>query len=217
MCAHPCRWKYALVEELRAGQYMPIDEDERGTYIFNSKDLCMIEHIPAMIDCGVSALKIEGRMKGINYLASVVKVYREAIDRYLLDPKGYAVQSEWLVELARIDRRGYCTGFYFDDPQQTAPDFDFNMGTETHRFIGKILRGPEDGRLLMAVRNRCEVGDPVEILSPGQAIRKTSIGNLRDDEGNPIKIAQPNTRVYPDLGLKTKPNDLIRKLILVEP
>jgi len=217
MCAHPCRWKYALVEELRPGQYMPIAEDERGTYIFNSKDLCMIEHIPAMIDAGVSALKIEGRMKGINYLASVVKVYREAIDRYLQDPEGYAVQTEWLVELARIDRRGYCSGFYFDDPQQTAPDFDLNMGAETHRFIGKVLTAHDDGHTLMEVRNQCAVGDPVEILSPGQTIRKTSIGNLRDDKGNPIQIAQPNTRVDPDLGLKTKPNDLIRKLIVVEP
>src|SRR5210317_748326 len=123
MCAHPCRWKYALVEELRDGEYMPIAEDDRGTYIFNSKDLCMIEHIPAMIDSGVSALKIEGRMKGINYLATVVKVYREAIDQYYQDPMGYAVQPAWLVELTRIDHRGFCSGFYFDDPQQTEADF----------------------------------------------------------------------------------------------
>jgi putative protease len=216
MCAHPCRWKYALVEELRAGEYMPIAEDDRGTYIFNSKDLCMIEHIPAMIDAGVSALKIEGRMKGINYLATVVKVYREAIDRYYQDPMGYAVQPDWLVELTRIDRRGFCSGFYFDDPQQTVPDFDFKMGTETHRFIGKILTVDDDGHTLMEVRNKCGIGDHVEILSPRQAIRKTIIQNMCDDEGKPIQIAQPNTRVYPDLGLKTKPNDLIRKLTLVE-
>ena len=217
MCAHPCRWKYALMEETRAGQYMPIAEDDRGTYIFNSKDLCMIEHIPAMIDAGVSALKIEGRMKGINYLASVVKVYREAIDRYFQDPMGYAVRPEWLAELARIDRRGYCSGFYFDDPQQTVPDFDFNMGPETHLFIGKVLAAQDDGHTLMEVRNQCRVGDPVEILSPGLGIRKTRIGNMRDEEGNPIQTAQPNTRIYAKFGLKTNPNDLIRKLILVEP
>jgi len=111
MCIHPCRWKYALMEETRAGQYMPIAEDDRGTYIFNSKDLCMIEHMPAMIESGVSALKIEGRMKGINYLASVVKVYREAIDRYFQDPEGYSARPEWLIELAKISNRGYCTGF----------------------------------------------------------------------------------------------------------
>jgi len=213
MCTHPCRWKYALVEETRAGHYMPIAEDDRGTYIFNSKDLCMIEHIPALIDSGVAALKIEGRMKGINYLASVVKVYREAIDLYFQDPAGYAVQPEWLAELTRISHRGYCTGFYFDDPQQSTPDYDFSLGTASHLFIGKVLAAQDDGQTLMEVRNQCRVGDPVEILSPRQAIRKTSIGSLRDDEGNPVQIAQPNTRVYPELGLITNPNDLIRKLI----
>jgi putative protease len=217
MCAHPCRWKYALVEELRAGEYMPIAEDDRGTYIFNSKDLCMIEHIPAMIDSGVSALKIEGRMKGINYLASVVKVYRQAIDRYYQDPLGYAVQPDWLVELTRIDRRGYCSGFYFDNPQQTVPEYDLREGAETHRFIGKVLAAHDDGHTLMEVRNKCQVGDSVEVLSPGQAIRKSSIEYMRDNAGEPIQIAQPNTRVYLDLGLNTKPNDLIRKLNPVEP
>jgi len=213
MCTHPCRWKYALVEETRAGQYMPIAEDDRGTYIFNAKDLCMIEHIPAMIDSGLAALKIEGRMKGINYLASVVKVYREAIDRYFQDPTGYAVQPEWLAELTRISHRGYCTGFYFDDPQQSAPDYDFSLGTATHLFIGKVLAAQDDGHTLMEVRNQCRVGDPVEILSPRQAIQKTGIGSMRDDKGNPIQIAQPNTRVYLDLGLNANPNDLIRKFI----
>jgi putative protease len=213
MCTHPCRWKYALVEETRAGHYMPIAEDERGTYIFNSKDLCMIEHIPAMINSGVSALKVEGRMKGINYLASVVKVYREAIDRYFQDPMGYVLQPEWPVELAKINHRGYCTGFYFDDPQQIVPDYEFNKHIETHLFIGKVLTAHEDGRALMEVRNKCQIGDRVEILSPRQATRSTYIDALRDEQGNPIQIARPGTRVYPDLGWKTKPNDLIRKLI----
>ncbi|MDH3829409.1 MAG: U32 family peptidase [Desulfobacterales bacterium] len=212
MCTHPCRWKYALVEETRAGLYMPIAEDNRGTYIFNSKDLCMIEHIPALINSSVSALKIEGRMKGINYLATVVKVYREAIDRYFQDPMGYDLQPEWLVELTRINRRGFCTGFYFDDPQQTVPDYDFSMGAETHLFIGKVLT-VHDGRALMEVRNKCRAGDRVEILSPRHAIRNTCIGDMQDEEGRPIQIARSGTRVYPDLGWKAKPNDLIRKLI----
>ncbi len=213
MCTHPCRWQYALMEEIRAGQYMPIAEDDRGTYIFNSKDLCMIEHIPAMIKSGVSALKIEGRMKGINYLASVVKVYRDAIDRYVQDPSKYSVRSEWLVELAKINHRGYCTGFYFDDPEQIVPDYEFSKKPDTHLFIGKVLAVHHDGRTLMEVRNKCRAGDRVEILSPRQAVRITSIGGMRDEQGNPIQTAQPNSRVYPDLGIKTKPNDLIRKLI----
>ena len=213
MCTHPCRWKYALVEETRAGHYMPVAEDDRGTYIFNSKDLCMIEHIPAMINSGVSAFKIEGRMKGINYLASVVKVYREAIDRYFQDPMDYAVQPEWLIELAKIRNRGYCTGFYFDDPQQVVPDYEFIKNIDTHLFVGKILAVHDDGRTLMEVRNKCLAGDPVEILSPRQAVRNTCIGDMRDEEGTPIQIARSGTRVYPDLGWKANPNDLIRKLI----
>ena len=212
MCTHPCRWKYSLMEETRTGQYMPIAEDDRGTYIFNSRDLCMIEHIPAMIDAGIAALKIEGRMKGINYLASVVKVYREAIDGYIRDPAGYEVRSEWLIELSKINHRGYCTGFYFDDPQQIVPDYEFSGNRDSHLFIGKVLSDHDDGCTLMEVRNQCRAGDRVEILSPRQAVRTARIGDLRDDEGQPIQIAQPGTRVYPDLGLETKPNDLIRKL-----
>ena len=213
MCTHPCRWKYALVEETRAGQYMPIAEDDRGAYIFNSRDLCMIEHIPAMIDSGVSALKIEGRMKGINYLASVVKVYREAIDLYERDPAGYAVDPGWLAELAKINRRGYCTGFYFDDPHQIVPEYEFCKNGETHLFVGKVLKAHEDGRTLMEVRNKCGVGDRVEILSPRQAVRNTRIEALQDDQGNYIQIARPGIRVYPDLGCQTRPYDLVRKVI----
>lgn len=212
MCTHPCRWKYALVEETRPGQYMPVAEDDRGTYIFNSKDLCMIEHIPTIIDSGVSALKIEGRMKGVHYLASVLKVYREAIDWYSRDPAGYRVKPEWLIELSKINHRGYCTGFYFDDPRQIVPDYEFSKSMDTHLFIGKVLAAHDDGRTLMEVRNKCTIGDRVEILSPRQEIRNTRIGDMRDDDGNPIKFARPGTRVYPDLGVKTKPNDLIRKL-----
>jgi putative protease len=143
----------------------------------------------------------------------VVKVYREAIDQYFQDPMGYAVQSEWLIELAKINHRGYCTGFYFDDPQQTVPDYEFSKSLETHLFIGKVLAAHDDGRTFMEVRNKCRTGDCVEILSPRQAVRSTCIGDMRDDEGNPLQIAQPGTRVYPALNLKTKPNDLIRKLI----
>ena len=211
MCTQPCRWKYAIVEETRPGEYIPIAENDRGTYIFNSKDLCMIEHIPAMIKSGVSAIKIEGRMKGINYLASVVKVYREALDCFDRNPAEYSINPEWLSELAKICHRGYCTGFYFGDPRQTVPDYEFSQQMDTHLFIGKIRTADDDGRTLMEVRNKCLAGDPVEILSPRQAARKTRLGDMRDEKGNPIQIAQPGTRVYPDLGMKTKPNDLVRR------
>jgi putative protease len=213
MCTHPCRWKYALVEETRPGQYMPFAEDDRGSYIFNSKDLCMIEHIPEIINSGVAAIKIEGRMKGINYLASVVKVYREAIDRFVDNPDGYSESPDWMIELAKINHRGYSTGFYFGDPRQTIPDYEFSKRMDSHLFIGKILGENDEGRSLMEVRNKCQIGDPVEILSPGQSIRNTCIKDMHDDQGNSIQVAQPGNRVFPDLGLKTKPNDLVRRII----
>ncbi|MBW2201393.1 MAG: U32 family peptidase, partial [Deltaproteobacteria bacterium] len=123
MCAHPCRWRYAVVEELRPGQYLPLTEDDRGSYIFSSKDLCMIGHIPDMIRAGICALKIEGRMKGIHYLAAVVKAYREAIDAYYNHSEAYVVTEEWTKELSSINHRGYCTGFYFGNPDQVLPNY----------------------------------------------------------------------------------------------
>jgi putative protease len=124
MCCQPCRFHYTLMEQKRPGQYFPIAEDPRGAYLFNSRDLCMIEHLPNDRHRHLCALKIEGRMKSIHYLAGVVKVYREAIDAWYENPETYRVRKRWLKELAAISHRGYCTGFYFGDPQQTAANLD---------------------------------------------------------------------------------------------
>ncbi len=117
-CAHPCRWNYSLVEEKRPGEYFPVWEDANGTFIFNSKDLCLLPHIPQLVDSGVDSLKIEGRMKGIHYLASVVRVYREALDRYCEDPAVYSFRSEWMDELRKISHRGYTSGFFLGKPSE---------------------------------------------------------------------------------------------------
>ena len=210
MCTQSCRWKYALVEETRAGQYMPIAEDDRGSYILNSRDLCTIEHMPAIIGSGVTALKIEGRMKGINYLASVVKVYREAIDRFNQNPTGYSLDPEWLTELAKINHRGYCTGFYFNDPGQVVAAYDVARYPDTHLFIGKVLACNDACETLMEVRNHFRTGDPAEIISPNRPVRQTIIAEIRDIEGNPLRVARSGTRLYVRLGMKTEPNDLIR-------
>ena len=135
MCAQSCRWKYAVVEELRPGQYMPIAEDDRGSYMFSSKDLCMIGHIPEIIESGIVSLKIEGRMRGINYLASAVKVYREAIDAYYENPEDYMTQKDWLYELETVSNRSYSTGFYFDDPHQISPAYE-NLRNSGQNFMG---------------------------------------------------------------------------------
>jgi putative protease len=138
MCCQPCRFHYTLMEQSRPGQYFPIAEDPRGAYVFNSRDLCMIEHLPALIDAGIRSLKIEGRMKSIHYLAGVVKVYREAIDAWYRDPVAYQVQQRWLTELSAISHRGYCTGFYFNDPDQTAANLD-DVIYPGYTFVAKVL------------------------------------------------------------------------------
>ena len=136
-CAHPCRWSYALVEETRPNEYFPISESENGAFIFNSKDLCLLPYLPELAGTGIDALKIEGRMKGVNYVASVVRVYREAMDRYFDDPASYRCREEWLAELCKISHRGYTSGFLTGPPK----DLDLELHSRyirTHDFVGIV-------------------------------------------------------------------------------
>lgn len=214
MCSHPCRWKYYLLEEQRPGKYMPVSEDDRGTYIFNSYDLCMIEHIPALIEAGIHSLKIEGRMKGINYLASTVKTYRHAIDTYYDNPKGYRVDDEWIRELNSITNRGYSTGFYFGRPEQTIPNLN-NIKPETRlRFVGKVLDSRDIDRIKIEVRNKIFTGDEIEILGPDRPVACDRIDRLSDSEGRPLEFAQPGSIACIRLMTPCAPNDLIRKKTL---
>lgn len=195
MCAHPCRWKYSVVEELRPGKYMPISEDNRGSYIFNSYDLCMIEHIPEMIKAGLRSLKIEGRMKGINYLASTIKVYREAIDLYYHSPADYQADQEWTKVLAAVNNRGYCTGFYFNNPDEIAPNFA-KLGTiNENRFAGKIIDGSGGKMVTIEVRNKIFKGDHIEILTKQGPVRQDTIIDIFDQNGKNINFAQPGSQV----------------------
>ena len=212
LCAQPCRWRYAVVEEKRPGEYLPIVEDERGAYIFNSRDLCMIEHLPAMIESGISSLKIEGRMKSINYLASAVKVYREAIDRYHTEGKAYRVRKEWTEELSRISNRQYCTGFYLGDPKQITPNYPDDKPATIHRFIGKIIESHGKGMATVQVRNKMICGDNVEILTPRGPAIKDTILEILDKNLQPSSVAQPNQIVTIRFSHNYSPNDLIRKL-----
>lgn len=154
MCSHPCRWRYAVMEETRPGKYFPIMEDNGNTYIFNSSDLCMIAHLPEMIHAGIDSLKIEGRMKGINYLASSVKVYREALDAYYEAPADYTVQASWLNELTHISHRTYCTGFYFGDPDEIAANTENTFPPTVQTFLGKIVDTPTGKEVVMEVREQ---------------------------------------------------------------
>ncbi len=215
LCSHPCRWKYSVVEEQRPNEFHPLMEDERGAYIFNSKDMCMIEHIPELVDAGITSLKLEGRMKGVNYLASVVKTYRNAIDAYTADPEGYQVRPEWRSELYQVYHRAYCTGFYFghqDDAGETAMNRENIHQGKIHSFIGKILACYDANRCLVEIRNKLTSTDRVEILSPSGPALKSDIFSLTDQDENPVENAQPNTCAILQLDQTFSPNDIIRKI-----
>jgi putative protease len=209
-CSHPCRWNYAVVEELRPGKFMPIEEDSRGSYIFNSKDLCMIEHIPEMIQAGITSFKIEGRMKTINYLASTVKVYREAIDSYCSAPETYQVKKEWIEQLCSITHRDYCTGFYFNDPDQVTPNYQNANPLKGHTFIGKILENTIQGLTLTEVKNKIFVHDPVEIITAKGPLHLDKIHEIIDSSGRKIEFSQPGSIVNIRFETAYHKNDLIR-------
>lgn len=209
-CCQPCRFHYTLMEEKRPGQYYPFAEDERGSYLFNSRDLCMIDHLPELMAAGIGSLKIEGRMKGIHYVGTVVKIYREALDAYAADPRGYAVQEAWHQELAKINHRGYCTGFYLGDPEAVVPNYAPCRYDTPYRFVGKVVQGGSSW-FLMEARNKVQLGDPIEALPRKGPLQSGTIQALYDREGDPLAIAQPGTlvRVHADMTVQT--NDLIRK------
>ena len=210
-CSHPCRWKYQVIEEQRPDLRHPVEEDEQGSYIFNSKDLCMIRHIPELMTAGIASFKIEGRMKGINYLASVVKTYREAIDRYALDPVNYQPDPVWEDELSQIFHRDYCTGFFFGHPDEQCPNYKNRHRGKIHSFIGKITGHTPEGRPLIQIRNRLQPGDRIEVISPGRPPATDTVADLVHSDGHSIKKADPNTTVSVGINLTCDLNDIVRK------
>ncbi len=210
LCTQPCRWRYTLMEELRPGEHHPVFEDERGTYVFNSKDLCLISHIPELVDAGIDSLKIEGRMKGINYLASAVKVYREALDAYFADPPGWAVREEWIRELSTISHRQYCTGFAFEDPGQTAANLKDDKPAALHLFCAKVLSTEGGGRVRVNIRNKLLSGARVEVLTRTGIPFEDRVKEIRGANGELLPFAQPNTEVTLLLEGIYGPNDILR-------
>ncbi len=189
-CAQPCRWKFNLVEEKRPGEYYPVMEDERGTYIFNSKDLCLLPNIPELVNSGLDSFKVEGRMKSVHYVATVSKVYREAIDAYIANPHNYSVKPEWLEELQKISHRAYTSGFYFNKTTQQDQIYGSSSYEQTFDFIGLVKS--YDSSTKMAVveqRNNIKVGQKIEIMQPGKANFVQTITEMFDMEGNSILVA----------------------------
>lgn len=190
-CAQPCRWKYSVVEEKRPGEYMPIEEDERGTYIYNSRDLCMIEYIPELIEAGIYSFKIEGRMKTPLYVATCVKAYREAIDTYLRDPKEFeAKKGYFLQEVGKASHREFTTGFYEHKPTEKDQTYSHNSYVRNYDFSG-IVRGYDAETQMVTIeqRRKFSVGDDVEILIPQGDFIPVKIEALYDEEGNSIDSA----------------------------
>lgn len=194
-CAQPCRYKYYITEEKRPGEYFPIVEDNRGTYLLNSKDMCMIEHIPDLVESGIDSFKIEGRMKSSFYVACIVKSYRQAIDSYFQNPEKYAVQQEWIDNLLKASHRKYFTGFYYNDPDRQI--FENSSYIRDYDIVG-IVRGYEvsTGTAVVEQRNKVFDGDSVDVLRPEGSNFSVTVKDLRNEEGNKIEAAPVAQMIY---------------------
>ncbi|PIE70270.1 MAG: peptidase U32 [Deltaproteobacteria bacterium] len=210
MCAHPCRWQYYLVESQRPGEYIPVTEDNRGLYLFNTRDICMIAHIPELVRTGVRALKIEGRMKGINYLASAVKVYREALDRYQAAPDTYQTDPAWIEELSHVQHRLYSTGFYYNETEAVDANIENKKPNSVLTFLGKVITPLADNQARVQVRNKISPGMAVNILGVDGPSRTDRVEQLLSDDGTPVEAAQPNTFARIRFHSPVSENDLIR-------
>lgn len=183
-CTHPCRWKYAVVEEKRPGVYLPVYENERGTYIFNSKDLCMIEYIPELIDAGIDSFKIEGRMKTALYVATVARTYRKAIDDYMESPEKYKANLDWYrEEISKCTYRQFYTGFYFGKPTEEAQVFDANTYVQEYIYLGMVA-SQNGSTVLIEQKNKFCVGDEIEIMKPSGENVFTRVLSIKDLDGN---------------------------------
>lgn len=209
-CAHPCRWRYALVEETRPGQYFPVTEEGGGTFIFNAKDLCLLPHLPELVASGVDSLKIEGRMKGIHYLASVVRVYREALDRLCENPAEYRLRPEWLDELAKVSHRGYTSGFLLGPPGEHDREFHSRY-IRSYDPVGLVEEVSADGALLVGVRNRLCAGDEVEIMGRAMRTERIRLEEFTSTDGEPLTVAHPNQRIRLRVPVPAERFDLLRR------
>ncbi len=211
-CTHPCRWKYSVVEETRPGEYMPVFENERGTYIFNSKDLCMIEHIPEILEAGIDSLKIEGRMKTALYVATVARTYRKAIDDYQKDPALYRENMPWYLEqISNCTYRQFTTGFFFGKPDETSQIYDSNTYVKEYTYLG-IIGEERDGTYRIEQRNKFSVGETIEVMKPNGENIEVIVKRILTEEGAEQESApHPKQVLYVDLGIKVDEYDILRR------
>ena len=212
-CAQSCRWKYHIMEEKRPGEYYPVYEDEKGTYIFNSKDLCMIEHIPELVEAGIYSFKIEGRMKSSFYVATVVSAYRKAIDAYMADTENYKFNPEWLCELSKASHREYTKGFYFNKTSGEDQIYHTSSYVRDYDFIGMVLEYDKETKIArIEQRNRMIVGDEIEVMSPNKDYFVQTIESMKNEEGEDIRTA-PHAQmiVYIPMAEEVEPFAILRR------
>ncbi len=211
-CTHPCRWKYSIVEEKRPGEYMPVFENERGTYIFNSKDLCMIEHIPELFDAGIDSFKIEGRMKTALYVATVARTYRKAIDDYMESPELYKEHMPWYLEqISNCTYRQFTTGFFFGKPSEEAQIYDNNTYLKEYTYLG-IVGDCIDGLYQIEQRNKFSVGEEIEVMKPSGENLIVTVQKILDEDGNEMESApHPKQKLLIDLGTPLARYDILRR------
>ena len=212
-CTHPCRWNYAVVEETRPGEYMPVYENERGTFLFNSKDLCMIEHVPEMMEAGIDSFKIEGRMKTALYVAAVARTYRRAIDDYLEDPEKYRKNLEWYKEeIGKCTTREFTTGFYFGKPTEDAQIYRNSTYIRNYTYLGSVERTDETGRCLLEQKNKFSAGETIEVMKPDGRNLSVQVKGIWSEDGEPQESA-PHARqmIWVDLGCELRQYDILRR------
>lgn len=212
-CTHPCRWKYAVVEEKRPGEYLPVYENERGTYIFNSKDLCMIEHIPELIEAGIDSFKIEGRMKTALYVATVARTYRKAIDDYLTSLEKYKENMDWYLEqISNCTYRQFTTGFFFGKPSEESQIYDNNTYIKEYTYLGIVGERNEEGLYQIEQRNKFSVGEQIEVMKPDGRNIPVTVKRIVDEDGNEMESApHPKQVLYIDLGQELEMYDILRR------
>ncbi|SEA09125.1 putative protease [Lachnospiraceae bacterium NK3A20] len=221
-CTHPCRWKYAVMEESRPGEYLPIEENERGTFIFNSRDLCMIEHIPELVEAGIDSLKIEGRMKTALYVATVARTYRKAIDDYFESEGKYRANMDWYrEEIRKCTYRRFTTGFYFGKPSEESMVYDSNTYVSESVWLGiaeevqnagttfELPRGGSAVRITQ--RNKFSVGDGIELMKPDGRDVQTKVVAMINEAGEAVESApHPKERLWIILDAEADQGDLLR-------
>ena len=212
-CTHPCRWKYAVVEETRPGEYMPVYENERGTFLFNSKDLCMIEHIPELLEAGIDSFKVEGRMKTALYVATVARAYRKAIDDFQADPALYQKNREWYKEeIGKCTNREFTTGFYFGKPGSDSQIYDSSTYVKDYTYLGTAGEKDANGRVRLEQKNKFSVGETIEVMKPDGRNLQARVQGIYNEEGESQDSA-PHARqiVYVQLDAETEPWDILRR------